>query len=89
MGSNQTKEKVVINENIANVAEVHTKLDIIGITMMIIIVLMVLVLCVFIIRKCKNGIKDWLKKQMIVSSTTLQGIKVETVQPQPQNKVVF
>lgn len=81
MGNYQTKDKVVVNENISSTAQVDNKLNMIGIVMIIIIVLLIMVIGYALKRRCTKGVRKWLKKEMVASSITLPSIKVETMQP--------
>lgn len=85
MGNYQTKDKVVVNENIANTAQVTNKLNMIGIVMVVIIVLLIMVIGYTLKQRCTKGVRKWLKKEMVASSITLPGIKVETIQPPQVN----
>lgn len=85
MGANQTKEKVIVNENLTNVAQVESKLNIIGIIMIAVITLLTIVIIYTGKRRCTKGIRKWLKKEIAASSIGLPSIKVETVQPPPKS----
>lgn len=92
MGSNQTKENVIVNENLLNVAQVENKLNLIGIVMIVTIVLFAILLIYAGKRRCIKSIRKWLKKEVVASSIALPSIKVETMQP-PQTssnpKVIY
>lgn len=95
MGSNQTKENVIVNENLSNVAQVESKLNIIGIVMLIFVAFVLTLLIYALKRRCTKGVRKWLRKEIVAGSITLPSIKVETLQPHTTtgipsaNKVVF
>lgn len=89
MGSNQTKENVIVNENLANVTQVENKLNLIGIVMIVTIVLFAILIIYAVKRRCLKNIRKWLKKEVMASSIALPSIKVETMQPPPNPKVIY
>lgn len=93
MGYNQSKEQkdnsVTINQTIANNQEkVESKLNTVGIILLIIMALLVSIFIWRCCRQSKKGVKSWLRRQILVSNVCPPPtIKVEQQQQTP--KVIF